>query len=110
MLWGSTKIEPHWVSKDGRRFVCRAQALGDHDLPSGPWREMRVVVDGPGLILGSRSRRAKRLSGNYRVAGRSPENPGGRAVFVLDGPTKLIVRIPAKSRAVSTLESLTTGR
>lgn len=110
MLWGASRIEPHWVSKDGRRFVCRVQTLGAHDLPDGQWREMRAFVDGSSLVLGSRSRRAKRLSGVYRVAGRAPESPSNKAIFVLQGDARLLLRIPAKSRATNTLASLVTNR
>ena len=110
MLWGASRIEPHWVSKDGRRFVCRVQTLGAHDLPDGPWREMRAFVDGSSVVLGSRSRRAKRLAGVYRVAGRAPESPGNKAIFVLQGDARLLVRIPAKSRAAGTLDSLVAPR
>jgi len=88
--------------------VCRVQTLGAHDLPDGPWREMRAFVDGASLVIGSRSRRAKRLSGVYRVAGRAPESPGNKAFFVLQGEARLLLRIPAKSRATNTLESLIT--
>ena len=109
MLWGASRIEPHWVSKDGRRFVCRVQTLGAHDLPDGPWREIRAFVDGASLVIGSRSRRAKRLSGVYRVAGRAPESPGNKAFFVLQGEARLLLRIPAKSRATNTLDSLITA-
>jgi len=86
------------------------QTLGVHDLPDGPWREMRAFVDGSSVVLSSRSRRAKRLSGVYRVAGRAPESPGNKAIFVLQGDARLLVRIPAKSRATSTLDSLVATR
>ncbi len=110
MLWGASRIEPHWASKDGHRFVCRVQTLVDHDLPDGRWHEMRAFVDGSSLVLGSRSRRSKSLAGSYRVVGRAPETPSGRAIFVLQSEAKVLLRVPAKSRAVGAVEAIVAPR
>lgn len=107
LLWLARRIEPHWASKDGHRFVGRVQVLGTHDLPEGPWREIRASVDdGTRLVVTARGLGGRGLGGNYRVASASPSPPRGKAVFVLVGEKRLVLRVPATSRARPVLDSL----
>lgn len=107
LLWLARRIEPHWASKDGRRFVGRVQVLGAHDLPEGTWREIRAVVDGDTrLVVTVRGLGGRGLSGNYRVVSASPSPPRGKAVYVLGGEKRLVLRVPATSRARPVLDSL----
>jgi hypothetical protein len=110
MLWGSYKIEPHWVSKDGQRLVCYAQGISNRGEPYGRWREVRVtqMADGTvevrprhGTMLKDRhadgasfarmagvggmiTSKAQRVS-YWRVNGASPDPPPRRVVYLLDG-------------------------
>lgn len=106
MLVAASRMEPHWVNKDGTRFIARIQALGAHDIPDGPWREMRITIDGPSLVVSARGLRGARLRGHYVVIAKSPEPPRKRAVYVVSGPHKAILRLPDSSRAVSRLDEL----
>lgn len=106
MLWGASKIEPHWVSKDGERFTCRVQRLGHHDTPVGTWREMRAVVDGGKLRLSARGLRGREMYGDYEVVGKSEDPPKGKAIYICSGPTRAVVRVPDGSRAVPALDRL----
>ena len=106
MLWGSTKIEPHWVSKDGARFTCRVQRLGQHDAPVGSWREMRAIVDHGDLRLSARGMRGRDMYGDYRVVAKSEYPPKGKVVYICDGPSRVVLRLPANSRAVPVLDDL----
>ena len=106
MVWAAYRMEPHWASRDGRRFIGRAQRLGDFDLPTGRWHEVRVAVDGSKVSLDSRSRRGREFRGRYGVLARSPEPPDGKEIFVLAGEMKLLVRVPRKSRCVPVLRAL----
>jgi hypothetical protein len=106
MLWGATRIEPHWVSKDGERFTCRVQRLGQYDAPMGAWREMRAITDGDTIRLSARGLRGREMRGGYHVLAKSDSPPKGRAIYICGGPTRLILRIPSSSRAVPVLDAL----
>ncbi len=106
MLWGASKIEPHWVSKDGERFTCRVQRLGQYDAPLGSWREMRAIVEGGNLRLSARGLRGREMYGEYLVVGKSEDPPKGKAIYICAGPARVVLRIPANSKAVPVLDGL----
>ena len=106
MLWLATRIEPHYVSRDGSRMVARMQGLGQYDLPEGRWREMRIRVDGNRLMVTARGVRGMTLRGFYTVSGKSPEPPKRREVYVLVGDRKALLRIPSSSRAIVVLDEM----
>lgn len=111
LLFVARRIEPHWASRDGRRFTARVQVLGRHDRPEGGWREVRVAVDGESrLIVAGRGLGARATSGTYRVASVSPDPPRNRAIYVVEGDARLVLRVPARSRARATLDSLLADR
>lgn len=110
MLVTASRMEPHWASKDGRRFIARMQTLGLHDVPEGPWREMRLVVDGDSLIVGARGLRGSRLRGHYNVVAKSEEPPRKRAIYIISGPQKALLRLPDTSRAIPHLDAMLAGR
>src|SRR5690242_2663911 len=102
MLWLAFRMEPHWVSKDGERFAAYGQALTNHGLPIGRWREMRVMKMGDRLEV--RPRRGSLRVENtsmpspsklftnkltkatlWKVAGRSQAAQGRKVVYMLDG-------------------------
>ena len=106
MLVAASRMEPHWANKDGSRFIARIQALGTHDIPDGPWSEMRITIDGASLVVSARGLRGSRLRGHYVVVAKSPEPPRKRAVYVISGPQKAVLRLPDSSRAVPRLDEL----
>ena len=110
MLVAASRMEPHWASKDGERFIARVQALGPHDVPDGAWREMRFLVDGRSLIAGSRGFRGARLRGHYSVVAKSPNPPKKKAIYVLSGPQRVLVRLPENSRAIPHLDVMLSER
>lgn len=109
ILWLAFRMEPHWVSRDGSRFICRGQLIDDHGHEMGRWNEYRFRVTPEGEVFATRRSFVGR-SGNglWRVAARSPDPPRRRAVFllhpVLDAGSMMAVRMPATSRAVETLD------
>jgi len=109
LLWIALQIEPHWCSKDGRRFSCRVQRLGQHDQPEGRWVEMRAGVVDRTLVMRPRGVLGRLPGGDYRVLAKSPDSPRRRTYFVVDGPVRLLLRVPASSRAVDTLDSIGPG-
>lgn len=110
MLVAASRMEPHWASRDGERFIARIQTLGPHDTPDGAWREMRFLVDGRSLIAGSRGLRGARLRGHYSVVAKSPNPPKKKAIYVLSGPQRVLLRLPDNSRAVPHLDAMLAER
>lgn len=136
MVWGSYKIEPHWVSRDGRRVICYGQGMSRRGATYGRWREVRVTSIGEGLVevrprrgslaadryadtpatpglmgFGGGGRRASKVS-RWRVSGTPPQISGRRVIFQLNNtggsalPDMVVIRLPAKSRAIPMLEEL----
>lgn len=110
MLWGSYKIEPHWVSKDGQRMVCYGQGISNRGEPYGRWRELRLARMNNGTMeikprhgsltkerIDSRSSIGSVISGSgafkrrnerasyWRVNGASADPPPRRIIYLLDG-------------------------
>ena len=106
LLWGARRIEPHWSSRDGHRFIARAQVLGIGDIPEGGWKEVRGSIEGDQVVLAARGLRAVRLRGTYRVVTKSPEPPRGKVVYLLAGEQRVVLRMPRSSRTVAVLDRL----
>jgi hypothetical protein len=106
LVWAARRIEPHWSSKDGTRFIARAQVLGLGDVPEGGWKEVRGVVEDGHVILDARGMWAARLRGTYRIVSKSPEPPARKAVYLLAGEQRVVLRLPHRSRTVEVLDRL----
>lgn len=106
LLWVASRIEPHWCSKDGRRFSCRVQRLGQHDQPEGRWVEMRAGIVDRTLVLRPRGVLHRVSGGDHRVVAKSPDPPKRRAYYVVDGTNRLLLRVPSSSRAVASLDDI----
>ena len=116
LAWVGLRIEPHWVSKDGRRFMCNTQLLNAHGEQESRWRETRVILNNANQVQVDQKRFMRRTSTFWKVAGRSDTPPRGKEVFLLTGfdengaPAMLAVRLPKKSRAVAALEELSASK
>jgi hypothetical protein len=110
MLWASSKIDPHWVSKDGERMIVYGQALSRDGRTQGRWRELRVAKV-PGDLLEVRPRRGSlaidtgpapgarpglssafgmgkrrvRKATLWKVSGATDSTQRNRVVYLLDG-------------------------
>jgi hypothetical protein len=109
------RMDPHWVSKDGERFISNAQLMDHHGNTLGGWREYRFEVLSDGRIAARRrSRWVPRDSRTWRVQARSPDPSPKKALFLFAdeaGTGDLIaVRMPASSRAVAVLDRLASDR
>ena len=105
-------LEPHWVAKDGERFLTTAQAVDRLGATVGRRHEVRGQFLADGTLLVSRRRFLRTRRTVYRVRGRQPDPPRGRRRYVLepipvdvmgDG---LLLRIPATSRLTARLDDL----
>lgn len=118
MAWGAYRIEPHWVSRDGKRFLCMGQQLNDRHTPVGRWNEVRVAALPDGALLVDQRRRVGRTRPGARVwhvVSRMPDAPRKKLVAYLlrgrneDGvAVQMLLRLPAKSKAIALLDSVTT--
>jgi hypothetical protein len=115
MWFVAYRMDPHWVSKDGERFIANAQLMDHHGNTLGGWREYRFEVLSDGHVASRRrSRYVPRDSRVWRVRARSDGTSPKKTVFVLGeddaAGEMLAVRVPTSSRAVPVLDGLTTGR
>jgi hypothetical protein len=112
LLYLAYRLEPHWVAKDGNRFLTTSETIDHEGKVVSRRREVRGTIMSDGLImLGKRSMMRTRSS-LWRVAGKSPEVKRGRLLYVLDTVPhdpmgeQLILRIPKSSRLVPRLDAL----
>jgi len=113
MWFLSSRMEPHYSSKDGRRFMANAQELIE-GKPFGRMRETRVQVLDDGVLLCARRTRMRRGSAEYTLVGESPNPPKRRKVYVAravdasltPGASELAIRVPANSRVVPVLDDV----
>jgi hypothetical protein len=111
MLYLASRIEPHWVSKDGHRFLTSAQELDQFGTPFGRKHEVRVSIDDEVLVVRRRSL-LKPSADLYTVQAKVPSPPRGRAVYLLRkvNPTmersQLALRVPSRSKVVGQLDEL----
>ncbi len=112
LAWVAFKIEPHWVSKDGRRMLCMGQLLGTDGTPRGRWRETRVIITRAGPLQIDQKRFLRRTTTFWTLTQQapSPAKRARKAVFLLRGHDEtgsaalLTLKLPANSRAVPILQ------
>src|SRR4051794_26371976 len=116
LIYLGYRIEPHRVSKDGKRFLCTGQRLAPGGDTDGRKREVWItVLDGGQLQVDIKRRMHHDLS-HWTLEGKAPNPPSGRAVYVLrtvnnlGALDRMAIRLPAKSKAVSVLDDVITNR
>lgn len=112
LWWFAYRMDPHYSSKDGTRFLCNGQDLIDGQ-PFGRKRETRVMVEHDGVLVISQKKLVRRTKARWALVAKSPEPPKGKAVYVarqfdngkwLDDTMTLTM--PAKSRVVGVLDEV----
>jgi hypothetical protein len=108
----SSRIEPHWVSKDESRFLTVAQDLDQHGVPIGRKRDVRVHIDSESdALIVSRRSLLRPSSAVWTVNSRS-EASRGRNVYVLRPASPnpdvalLALRVPQRSKVTPRLAEL----
>lgn len=116
MWWAASRLEPHYSSKDGRRFMCTAQEIIDGE-PAGRPKETRVMVMVDGALHCTQKRMMRRAGSLWTIVGKSPQPPRKLEVYLLreiaDGRMasgQMAMRIPTKSRVVPVLDGILAGR
>jgi hypothetical protein len=106
------QIEPHRISKDGRRMLVTGQsisAIGDNE---GRKREVWVSVLPDNQLQVDVKRRLHHDLSMWSVEGKAAKPPARRQVYVLHtigaaGTIKrMAIKLPAKSRGVTILDEL----
>ncbi len=113
LIYLAFRLEPHHVSKDGRRFLATGRFISDHGEPAGGRREVWVsVTDGSQLLQIGVKRRMRHDLSQWTIEGKSPNPPPRRAVYVLRSVTaagpiqRMTIQVPSKSRAVAILDEV----
>ncbi len=112
MWWVGYKMEPHYASRDGHRFMCNAQELADGQ-PLTRHKETRVVVLADGALHVTQKSAMRRKSSMWTLIGKAPDPPKRLEVYVaqqsLDGqhiPRQLFIRVPKTSRVVAVMDGV----
>ena len=112
LWWIAYRMEPHWVSRDGSRFLCTAQEMdGAHEV--GHPRETRVLVAPDGSLYVTQKRMMRRRTSMWTLVAKAPGVSRKIQVYVLRHrepgghiESHLAVRIPSKSRCIAILDDL----
>lgn len=112
MWWVAYRMEPHWVSRDGSRFLCTVQELDGVNAVGHP-REARVLVTADGALYVTQKRMLRRHTTMWTLVAKAPEPQRKIQVFVARHreagsriESHLALRIPTKSRCVAILDEL----
>ena len=112
-LYLAYRMEPHWVAKDGQRFLTTSEPMDRFGTVTGRRREVRGAFLADDEILLSHRAFLRSTKGVWRVQAKSPAPPSGREVYVLhpvppdpDG-SMILLRVPAKSSLVPALDART---
>ena len=105
------RIDPHWSSQDGRRFMCNSQIIS-LDEPVGRLREVQVVVLDDGILAIAGRRGAKRrYRSNWVLIGKTDDDKKKTFVYlarlIKDGKPQvdqMALRVPMKSRCIPLLD------
>lgn len=115
MWWLAYRMEPHWSSKDGKRFLASTQEMAGTQTTGRP-KETRVLVMPDGMLLVSHKRRMRRVHTQWKLVGKVPSPPRRLEIYLAelreDGkpvPRMLTLRIPKKSKVVPVLEAVLNG-
>ena len=111
MVYAGYRIEPHRVSRDGKRFLCTGQWISSSGDNEGRRREVWISVLPSGQLEVDVKKRLHHEVTTWALEGKGSTPAPKRAAYVLrtlsSGATqRMILTMPAKSRAVTILDGL----
>jgi hypothetical protein len=111
LFYAGYLIEPHRVSKDGKRFLCTGQWISASGDNEGRRREVWISVLPSGQLEVDVKKRLHHEVTTWALEGKGSTPAPKKAAFVLrtlsEGATqRMILTMPAKSRAVTSLDAL----
>lgn len=111
LWWVGYRMEPHWVSKDGQRFMCGTQEYFHGHLAGHP-RETQCAILADGTLHVTNKKMLRRQRSIWNLIGKSDAPPKNLEIYVaqrkVDGnprPEMLALRIPKKSKCVAALDA-----
>ena len=111
MWWVGFRLDPHFVSRNGERFLCMGQEVqADWELIGRPRETWVYFIDDGALVL-RQKRVFRRRSGVYQLIGRAPNPPKKKVVFLARSGDDTLghymaLRMPANSKIIARLDSL----
>jgi hypothetical protein len=112
LIYAASRIEPHWVAKDGSRFLTTSEAIDHRGKVVSRRREVRGTIMSDGLIMLGKRSLVKTRSSLWRLKAKAPETKRGRLLYVLDTVPadplgeQLILRIPPSSKLAARFDAL----
>jgi hypothetical protein len=112
LLYAAYRIEPHWVAKDGNRFLATSETIDHQGKVVSRRREVRGTIMSDGVLMLGKRTMLKTRSSLWRIVGKAPELKRGRMLYILDTVPpdpmgeQLILRIPHSSKLVPRLDAL----
>ncbi|HBQ52488.1 MAG: hypothetical protein EB144_02375 [Actinobacteria bacterium] len=101
------RFEPQWVSRDGTRFSAR---MTEDNVDASKWVDVRVTIDEKQLIIQARGRRGKSFRGRWNVGYFTETQDLKRRHYVvtneLDRDDRAILRVPANSTCIASLDAM----
>jgi hypothetical protein len=116
LIYFGYQLEPHRVSKDGRRFLCSGQRISATGETDGRKREAWISVLDGGQLQVDVKRHMRRHLSHWTLEGKAPKPPEGKAVYVLrtvndqGALDRMAIKVPANSRAVPVLDEVIANR
>ena len=98
--------EPHWVDRDGTRFISRARVLDARGGRPGRWQPVRGGVGRTAVVLQPGLTGSRAVAGTYTVAGRAADDHHGHVLYTLQGEGLVLLRIPRSSPLVARLDAM----
>jgi hypothetical protein len=112
LLYLAYAIEPHWVAKDGSRFLTTSETIDRFGKTVSKRHEVRGTIMSDGVVLLGKRNMMRTRSTLYRVRGKSPTVERNRALYLLesippdpDGEV-LVLRIPMGSSLIEAFDAL----
>jgi len=112
MWWVGYRMEPHWVSRDGTRFLCTAQELNGSQTVGHP-RETRVLITHDGALCVTQKHMMRRRTTMWTLVAKAPEASRKIQTYVATHrevgsriESHLAIRVPTKSRCIAILDDI----
>jgi hypothetical protein len=113
IAWFAYGMEPHYASKDGRRFLCNTQEFAG-DRSTERKREARITVMPDDSLHVVQKKGLRRSMHTWHLVGVSPNPPKKKmAIYVAQrkgegqtAPTQLMLRLPTNSRVIPVLDDI----
>jgi len=106
LVWWGRRHEPHWVDRDGSRFIARARLLDARGGRPGSWAPVRGGVGRDSLVLQPGFTGSRAVAGVYTVEAKVADDHHGHAVYSLRGGKMVALRIPVGSPLVERLDGM----